>query len=464
MKNESKFLRYGLPLCRFLALFFLVLSFFSCTGTASPKNSPPAGTPAADDPVNTWNFTGSSYGFPGGLRFIPAPLSDSEEAGKPSPGPYAGVGTITREQRDLGAGLSPADKASLSAAFRDAYMEGLLRGLPLDGVLGGDHVHGWPIESPATWVQNWRSSEQYPNSWGIPSLILAIRGLSGGRVFIIHGAILDAYGKSSGLGGANGAAGYGAPRGEEYRRGDGIAQRFDFGLLVIDGSGKVIFLQEEAPSTKEPIPGGVGLLSSASAGISGADEAGSAFRSAWMSAVDRNFPALPNDGPVYHLDFSAFPWTLTGGSMGNLVLKGLYYQTFGEGKALFLLGESPAEPAPESPGPRTARVLTGPFLDALMTAVPPNGGQVNQFQSANDPTGRMTAHDRLLPGAEALAADPLPAGFTPEENAAFARALLGGIARYGFPLSDAVPQKTDSGQAWTEAQRFTRGWMTTAEE
>ncbi|GHV90023.1 hypothetical protein AGMMS50268_05260 [Spirochaetia bacterium] len=391
--------------------------------------------------MNTWNFTGSSYGFPGGLRFIPAPLSDSEEAGKPASGPYAGVGTITRERRDLGAGLSPAERASLSAAFRDAYMEGLLRGLPLDGVLGGDHVHGWPIESPATWVQNWRSSEQYPNSWGIPSLILAVRGLSGGRVFIIHGAILDAYGKSNGLGGANGAAGYGAPRGEEYCWGNGIAQRFDFGLLVIDGSGKAIFLQEEAPSTKEPIPGGVGLLSSASAGISGADEAGSAFRSAWMSAVDRDFPALLNDGPVYHLDFSASPWTLTDGSVGNLVLKGLYYQTFGEGKALFLLGESPAEPAPESPGPRTARVLTGPFLDAL-----------------------ITARDRLLPGAEALAADPLPAGFSPGENAAFARALLGGIARYGFPLSDAVPQKTDSGKAWTEAQRFTRGWMTTAEE
>jgi hypothetical protein len=434
MGIKSIFLRYG-------PLLMLALSCFSCTaGTAVRKSGAVLKTDSAAQiaPNSSPDFIGD-YSTPEGLRFMPTPLPVEASFLETA----FGVGTITRERQDPTAALSSAEKAALTASFQNAYSAGLLRGLPLDGVLGGDHIHSWPIAPPVTWVQNWRSSENYPNSWGIPSLILAVRGIRQEKVFIIHGPILDAYGKSGGVGGANGAAGYGAPRGEEYRWGNGIAQRFDFGLIIIDGSGKSIFLQEDVPSVKEQIPAGVGEI----------------FRSAWINAVDRGFTALPNDGPVYYIDFP--PWTLTGGSGASgksFVLSGLYYQIFDEGKTLFIRGEFPAgflsggvglDPGsigsvPENvrPGFGSVRVLTGPFLAAL-----------------------MSAHDKPIPGTEALAEDSLPAGFTAriaaQENSAFARTLLRGIAHYGFPLSDAIPQKDDSGKGWKEAQRFTRGWITT---
>jgi hypothetical protein len=407
----------------------LALSCFSCTGTAARKSEV---LPAAQADQAAPDAAANSRSAPDGLRFTPAPLP--AEGLARAGAEVFGLGLITREGRDPAAGLSPAEKTALAASFRDAYAAGLLRGLPLDGVLGGDRVHGWPVASPVAWVQNWRSSDSYPNSWGIPSLNLAVRGLTREKAFVIHGPILDAYGKSGGVGGANGAAGYGAPRGEEYRWGNGIAQRFDFGLIIIDGSGKGIFLQEEAPSAKEKIPAGVGVLNEAATGgkAEAAGEVGEGFRSAWMSAVDRDFPALLNDGPVYHLDFSV-PWALTSGSGASgetFALSGLLYQSFDKGKTLFIRGETPS-----GPGPGSVRVLTGPFLDALTGAWAP------------------------VPGAEALAEDPLPAGF--EAQGEWVAALLQGIARYGFPLTDAIPQKDGSGKGWKEAQRFTRGWLIT---
>jgi hypothetical protein len=44
----------------------------------------------------------------------------------------------------------------------------------------------------------------------------------------------------------------------------------------------------------------------------------------------------------------------------------------------------------------------------------------------------------------------------------FARRLMEGIARYGFPLTDPLPQKVDS--LWQETQRFSGGWLRAANQ
>jgi hypothetical protein len=406
-----------------IPLLFVPAAFFpSCAGTG-PRQEAETGVPSpgADRAAA---LPGVDFSSP--LRFVPDSL--------PGLRPALGVGLVTREQRDLGGALAAEERDRLSGGFRDAYVEGLLRGLPLEGALGGDMVHGWPAAAPLAWVQNWRSAGNFPNSWAIPTLVLAVQGLAHDRVFIIQGEMLDAYGKSAGRGGANGVSGYGAPCGGEFFHQEGIAQRFEYGLMTIGGEGTV-FIEEAPPSTlAEPpeMPGGD-------------REVRERFRSAWKAAVDRNHSPPPGD--LIHIDFGS-PWIITAkgrdGSETAITLRGIWYQGYAGGGALLLLADAPELP----PYPR---LLVTPWLDAF-----------------------LAAPGKRLPGAESL--DHVsPPDYRSGGDGRFIRTLLNAVAFYGLPLSDSLPLTESvpgAGEAaapegdgapavlrYYEAQRFSKGWM-----
>jgi hypothetical protein len=349
---------------------------------------------------------------PAGLVFIPAD--------PPVLVPAPGVGIINRETMARGTSLS--EEAVLRDSFRAAYVDGLLKELPLAGVLGGDRVHGWPDTNPSGWVQNWRSTRPVPNSWGIPSLILAIRGveITQDRVFVVDGEILNYYGTSAGLDGANGDIGYGSPRGEKFFYDNGIAQRFERGLIVIDGQGQGSFLPEEAPSSGlEPLPD-LGNFPE----VPWNGKVREAFVTAWKMTLDRGIEMVP-DGPGQYLSgFSRDPV-----SQDAEELKGLYIQTFNGGSALLIL--------PEVSGvPLHARFLGSPFLEVFLSP------------------GAYS-----LPGTEGLKHEEprFPGGDD------FTRRLMGGISFYGFPLTDPIPYRAGEDSPWHETQRFSKGWLRTAE-
>jgi hypothetical protein len=226
----------------------LIPLFFSCRGTPAALSGDQAS--GLEDPggglddrpeIGSEDSPGSSLLRDGEASPEQKELQALFSAFEAAPG----VGIFTRDPRDPALKLDAEERERISLSFRRAYAEALSRGLPLEGVLGGDRVHAWPADSPLAWVQNWKSAEAYPNSWGIPSLVLAIRGIEAAEVFIVRGAILDAYGKSGGLGGANGVAGYGPPLSGEFPYGEGLAQRFGRGLIATDASGRSAFIPGE---------------------------------------------------------------------------------------------------------------------------------------------------------------------------------------------------------------------------
>ncbi|MDR2160037.1 MAG: hypothetical protein LBP23_08240 [Treponema sp.] len=423
----------------FLFLVLGIFSLLSCAGVRQETETgavfPDAGS-VSPDTGGASPDTGGVFGLqdtelPASLRFVPAPLSGIL--------PAPGVGLVTREQRDLGSALAEEDRNRLSACFRDAYTEGLFRDLPLEGVFGGDMVHGWPAAAPLTWVQNWRSDEAALNSWAVPSLVLAVQGLAHDRVFIVHGRILDFYGKSAGRGRANGVSGYGAPCGEEFFHQGGIAQRFDYGLISINAEG-ASFVEETPPSAAAEFPEDAPGENR---------EIREKFRSAWKTAVDRNYPPLSPDADPVYIDFGPDPWIVTAGlrdgSETAIALRGIWYQSYGGGGALFVLADAPGLPS-------YPRLLTSPWLDAF-----------------------LAAPEKRLPGAESQDPIPLP-DYRSGEDGGLVRALLNSIALYGIPLSDSLPlaESVSAGGApaapeenaapapairYYEAQRFSKGWM-----
>jgi hypothetical protein len=357
--------------------------------------------------------------IPAGMEFIPAPLS--------WPAIAPGVGIVTRERADPLTKLSEAEMNALTESFRTAYIEECLRHPSLEGVLGGDFIHSWPTAAPLCRVQNWRdpSRAETPTTWGIPSLVLAIQSMGGNRVFTVRGAILNLYGKSAGRNGANGAAGYGAPLGDEFRYKDGIAQRFEYGLIYVDSAGKGGFTPGAAPAALEAVPETLGGTST------GAD-----FREAWKRGMNSGLPPLKADGPALRLDFSGTPWEIPvdTAAAGTIPITALYYQSFNRGGVLFLLAQTTAGSAQTFGTDFHTRIITGPFLDAF-----------------------LTGRDHPLPGADGpplFIPQPGVPGLRPED-APFHEAVLQGLTRYGLPLTDAVP----SGDTFRETQRFSRGWM-----
>jgi hypothetical protein len=258
-------------------------------------------------------------------------------------------------------GVSAQRRADLTAEFRDAYLEAMLRGAPLRGALGGDLVHFWRSGADrGAYVQNWRDGDAGANSWGLRGLALACRPAGGGRVSLVRGALLDAYGKGGGIGGANGIAGYGAPLGDEFSRAEGLAQRFEHGLLLTRADG-VVFVPEPAPSAGG-VPADVAQAPPAEG--PGTARFGTpereAFRAAWAAAVDSGMPVLGSDGPVF----------FSGGEWG-----GAWAQTFGSGRWGIVL---PADPSRR--GGR-AKILDAPFLASVRAG----DGQALDFSGSGLP-------------------------------------------------------------------------------
>jgi hypothetical protein len=236
------------------------------------------------------------------------------------------------------------------------------------------------------------------------------------RVFIVDGEILNYYGTSAGLKGANGDIGYGSPRGEQFFYNDGIAQRFDLGLIVIDGQGQGSFLPEEPPSSAPEPPPDLGVFQEAPRDGKARD----AFLTAWKMALDRNIEMVP-DGPGQYLSNSPNPGSSDAGE-----LRGLYIQTFNQRGVLLML--------PEAPGvPSHVRFVGQPFLEVFLS-----------------PKRRLPGAEELEPGETML-----------NGGDGFARQILEGISLYGFPLTDPLPYRAGEDSPWQETQRFSRGWMRT---
>jgi hypothetical protein len=372
------------------------------------------------------------------MEFIPAPLS--------WPAIAPGIGFVTREREDPVTKLNEDEMKALTESFRTAYIEGRLRDQSLEGVLGGDFIHSWPPAAPLCRVQNWRDRDGAPNTWGIPSLVLAIRGMRENRVFTVRGDILNVYGKSAGRKGANGVAGYGAPLGEEFLYQDGIAQCFEHGLIYVDPAGKGRFIPGAVPSALQAVPETLGYVNGDDGSIRGD------FQEAWKRGMNqsgglRNLPGLKADGPVLRLDFSGTPWEIPMDGQtvdadtqtfaaGRIPVTALYYQRFNQDSVLFLLARIPAASAQALGTVFHTRIIATPFLEAF-----------------------LAGRDHPLPGADA------PRLFIPQagvsglrpEDAPFHEAVLQGLARYGLPLTDAAPSR--EGDTFRETQRFSQGWM-----
>jgi hypothetical protein len=315
----------------------LIFLLASCSGLGRAKRSFPANAETdGQGPAETIPLL-REYVFPAGLEFLPGSFSLPDAA--------PGVGSITRAQADPLASLAEDEKRAVTESFRAAYVEGLLRGLSLEGTLGGDLVHNWPPAESLSLAQNWRSRETVPNSWGVPSLVLAIRAVGRDDTHIVRGRILDQYGKSGGRDRANGAAGYGAPLGEEFLYRDGIAQWFDHGLIRVDAAGRGFFepaaLPELPPDAARPYGGDDGIVQRH-------------FQQARLRGAYANLPELRPDGPVHRLDFPAAGATPAGT---------LYFQTFNQGSVLLLLPQAPDLPF-------RIRILAGTFLDAFLADAP----------------------------------------------------------------------------------------------
>ncbi|GHV75869.1 hypothetical protein AGMMS49942_06900 [Spirochaetia bacterium] len=396
------------------ALLPLLLSA-GCAGVNASKGASPGNEKLAVPPLETIPAL-PERPLPAGMEFIPTPLS--------WPAIAPGVGMVTRERADPLTKLGEAEINALTESFRTAYIEERFRNPSLDGVLGGDFIHSWPTTAPLGRVQNWRDRDpslaETPNTWGIPSLILAIRSMEGNRVFTVRGAILNIYGKSAGRSGANGIAGYGAPEGDEFRYKGGIAQRFEYGLIYVGPDGKGGFIPGAAPAALEALPETLGGTSTE------AD-----FREAWKRGRNSGLPPLNADGPALRLDFTGTPWEIPvdTAAAGTIPIRALYYQSFNRGSVLFLLAQVPDF---------HTRIIAGPFLDAF-----------------------LSGRDHPLPGADApplFIPQPGVPGLRPED-APFHEAVLRGLARYGLPLTDAVPSGEGNGSPFRETQRFSQGWM-----
>jgi hypothetical protein len=355
---------------------------------------------------------------------------------------------VTREGGDPGAALSRADREALTESFKAAYREGLLRGLPLLGVLGGDQVHLWPPAAPLTWVQNWRTAAPRPNSWGLPGLILALRGFDSPRVSIISGPILDFYGQSGGINGANGAAGYGPPRGNAFYFEGGQVQEFARGFIRVDREGKAAF-----------IPGEEDLDASES---SRGQDSEKPRTLALLRAAPWAAAPVP-EIPERYLSLGAWPLDFAG---TRVLVRGIFLRFFEESRRIEIHTEIRADfraeirleirlDAPELSLP--AVILRGPFLEALLSS------------------GRAR-----LPGAEALSAGEFPLPPETEGLDPTTRALLQGMALYGLPLTEEMPlddplvyepsgREAPVRELWVyeppvrelpvRAQRFSKGWL-----
>jgi hypothetical protein len=352
------------------------------------------------------NFDPGGREFPQGFRFQPEPV--------PVLNIPPDVGTLSE--------YPSADSGDpVALAFREAYVEALFRGLPLEGVLGGDRVHFWPSDNSQGRIQNWISGAGEANSWGFPGLVLAI-GSAGNpdeayRVYTVSGRILDRYGRSPGPNIENGVAGYGYPVGEVFFQDGAAVQYFSKGSIVADKTGTVFIPSAgSGPAEADPrlpergnfsdddlVPEIAGAFSAAAQAVLGAE---SAERS---------------DGSVVSVVFSD-PWIIPG---PGIPVSGIYVKSYDAGESIFVYVDAPALP-------KRARFLTGSFLTVLLRSGKRISGAENETPTAS------------VSGA----------------GSPYIRALLEGFSLYGVPLSDRLPFAVEPGSAiFQEAQRFSKGWI-----
>jgi hypothetical protein len=354
---------------------------------------------ALDEPTSTeipefiQTFDPDTGEFPQGFLFRPDPVPNLDIP--------PDVGTLSEYPS-----ANSGDPVVL--AFREAYAEALLRGLPLKGVLGGDRVHFWLAGDSRCRIQNWISDSEEANSWGVPGLVLAIGEDSGEKrygVYTVSGRFLDRYSRSPGPNTGNGAAAYGYPVGEVFYRDGAAVQRFSKGSIVVDKKGAVFIpAPEEAES---PETGTVPEI----AGVFYEGE-----------ALSGKLPKK-SDGPVASVAFPE-PWIMPG---SGIPVSGIHVESYDEGKSVFVVVDSPALP-------KRVRFLTGSFLAILLHP------------------------EKKIPGAEnETSADPVP-----PVNSPYVKALLEGFSLYGVPLGDSLPLAStdeDAGFLFQEAQRFSKGWI-----
>lgn len=326
------------------------------------------------------------------LSFIPAPF--------PVYADHPGIGLLADEGDDLPGRLTEDERKELSQAFVDEHRAAYYRTGTIYGVLGGDYVHSWSGLEPAVYVQNWESSESYPNSWGLDRLALALYASSLQRVFLVTREHLDIYGKGLGLNGQNGAAGYGVPVSPVYYKDKIIQQRFLYGCIQVDLDGNYRFVPEEPPSMNTEVPDTIAVSDPAVP-----ESIRRAFKAAWLAALDAGQDSVPPLGPLLRIepDPALFPEQQT----PELV----YLQSFGPKGYIMMLLQG-------SMFPDRVLLLASPFLEAFYT----KPGQ-------------------SLPGTGDVK--------TQVSDDSFLRALQ----YYGFPLSDPFVD----GAALK--QRFSKGWM-----
>jgi hypothetical protein len=370
-----------------------------------------------DEPEFMKAFNPIGREFPQGFRFQPEPVPFLDIP--------PDVGTLSE--------YPAADSGDpVTAAFHEAYAEALLRGLPLEGVLGGDRVHLWPGDNPQGRIQNWTSAAEEANSWGFPGMVLAIGSAEDPgrtyRVYTVSGRILDRYGRSPGPNIGNGVAGYGYPAGEVFFRDGAAVQDFSKGSIVIDKTGTVfvplVALEEAAGSESseheppEREPPGRGLPERED--FSGlAPEIAGAFFAA-VQAVLGGESAERSDGPVVSVVFSD-PWVILG---PGIPVSGMYIKSYDAGESIFVFVDAPALP-------KRARFLSGSFLTILLRS------------------------GRRIPGAE----NETYTAPTSGTGSSYIKALLEGFSLYGVPLSDRLALESDEPGTFREAQRFSKGWI-----
>lgn len=398
---------------------FLILCCLPLSGCLSSKSEP-----AAAIPVETIPFTAAPVEPPpymdrevDGISFTPEKLFALTVP--------ADVGRISGKD----AGTEPDGGARLGGIFRAAYREALMREMPLEGVLGMDEAHLWPEKTGLCWVQNWRgASSSLNNSWGIAGLTLAVLNTAGDKVFTVNGDILDMYGKSLGTGGENGVTGYGTPLTNVFfmkftdRTAPALAQRFEKGLIYVDGMGKSVFIAGKAPSSM--------VENDETAGFYPTDDVELrqklkfTFGRAYRGLIDRHDRPVKADGPVEYLDFGGIVWPIETGE-GAFSVAGLYVQQYDGGEFAAVLPVL-------SGGEYNGKTGVFSFLEDARTIEPPFSAIVK---------GSVR-----LPGAREITPHPL------DDNGKKSP-FLKILALYGIPLTDSFVNI----ETMALSQRFSNG-------
>jgi hypothetical protein len=314
-----------------------------------------------------------------------------------------------------------------SRLFIAAYRQALIQEIPLKGVLGMDRVHRWPENSGLTWAQNWISAAAQPNSWGVPGLVLAVWNGKAGKVFTVTGGILDMYGKSLGIGGANGVVGYGSPLTDVFFMDlpgysqPVYAQRFDYGVLYVDETGKGGFITGKAPSTSIGDDEMTGFYPTDDSELR--EKLKKTFNRAYKNLVDRYEGLVKADGPVEYLNFDGYTWHIEVGER-ILFLTGIYVQYYNEDVFAAALPDFSIE--------------DGEDTEALMF--------LTEARIISPPFSRVIFDGARLPSAEELTPYPL-------DEYARRPPLLKSFALYGIPLTDSFV----SVETGMPVQRFSRG-------